>query len=139
MSLGVDPPSVSGIEIGKRGGIALVASVMVNLAVLWAVITLGVTASTTAFDYPSTVVLTTVGVVGATAVYWLLARRSAAPDVTFVRIAVVVLLLSFLPNVGLYVSGEATVGEAVTLMGLHVPPAVACILSLTGRLVGQGR
>lgn len=139
MSLGVDPPAVSGVEIGKRGGLALVASVVVNLAVLWAVITLGVTASTTAFDYPSTVVLTTVGVASATVVYWLLARRSASPDRTFVRIAVVVLLLSFVPNVGLYVSGEATLGEAVTLMALHLPPAVACVLSLTGRSVGQGR
>lgn len=139
MSLGVDPPTVSTAEIGKRGGVALVASIVVNIAVLWTVIALGLTASTEAFDYPSTVFLTTVGVVGATVVYWLLVRRSAAPDETFVRVAIGALMLSFLPDVGLYVGGEATLGEVVTLMILHLPPAVACILSLTSRFGGRGR
>jgi len=139
MSLGVDPPTVRTGEIGKRGGVALAISIPVNVAVLWTVITLDLTASTAAFDYPSAVVLTAVGVVGATAVYWLLARRSATPDETFVRVAVVVLLLSFLPNVALYASGGATLGEVVTLMSLHLPPAAACIASLTGRLSGRRR
>ncbi len=63
--------------------------------------------------------------------YGLLTRRSATPDRTFVRVAAVVLVLSFAPNIGLALFDDAvTTSEAVGLMALHVPPAIVAVLAL---------
>ncbi len=77
---------------------------------------------------------TTIGVVGATVVYGVVTRRSNKPERTFVRLVVVVLLLSFIPDVALLVfDDDATVGAVTALAILHIPPAVVCIGVLTGR------
>lgn len=103
----------------------------VNLALGWIALSQGLVASTEFFRYPGIVVWTVLGIVGATAVYGVLTRRSPTPDETFVRVAVGALLLSFVPNVGLAFAVEAiTTSEVIGLMALHVPPAVVAVLAL---------
>jgi hypothetical protein len=54
----------------------------------------------------------------------------------FTRVAVVVLLLSFVPDVLLLQADPAaTVPAVIVLMVMHVVVAVVCVASLTGRLV----
>lgn len=68
---------------------------------------------------------------GAAVVCGVLTRRSPTPDGTFVRVAFVALLLSFLPNIGLAFAVEGvTTSEAIGLMALHLPPAVVAVLAL---------
>lgn len=75
---------------------------------------------------------------GATVVYGLLTRRSATPDRTFVRVAAVVLVLSFAPDVGLALTaGSVTTSEAVGLMTLHVPPAIVAVLAVPETPLGR--
>ena len=71
---------------------------------------------------------------GATVTYWLLVRRASNPDRTFVRVASVVLVVSFVPDVGL-LSGDpaATVPGVVVLMAMHVVVAAVSVTVLTGR------
>lgn len=45
-----------------------------------------------------------VGVLGVVVVYWLLKRFVSRPDTRVVQVAAVVLMLSFVPNVRLYVT-----------------------------------
>ena len=130
-----DGSGVDGVTILKRGIVALVLGLLANFAIVQSVFTFELTGSTENIEFWSTTILTTVGVVGATAVYALVARRSARPNRLFVRVAVVALVLSFLPNIGLILSpdGPAT-DEVIVLMSMHIPPAVTCVASLTGRL-----
>lgn len=121
--------------LAKRGGIALILSLVVNYTLLTVVLQLELVASYEHLAYPPVTVWTTVGVVGATIVYGLLHRWSDTPDRTFVRVAIAVLLLSFIPDGALLVYDEAaTVGAVTVLAILHIPPAVACIAALTGRI-----
>ena len=73
----------------------------------------------------------------ATVVYRLLYRVSANPDGTFVRVAIVVLALSFIPDLAVSLfDDEATAPAVGTLAVLHIPPALVCVASLTGQLTG---
>ncbi len=117
--------------LATRGAGALVIALVVNLTLGWIALSQGLVASAEFFRYPGIVVWTVLGIVGATAVYGVLTRRSSTPDTTFVRIAVVALLLSFLPNIGLAFALESvTTSEVIGLMVLHVPPAVVAVLAL---------
>lgn len=126
---------VDSTTLAKRGGTALVLSLVVNVALVALFLELALPASTEFFGYESVIVLTTLGVIGATVVYYLLSRQATEPNRTFTIVAVVVLFLSFLLDVGLIVGDEAVAtSEALSLAFLHIPPAVFCIGALTGWL-----
>lgn len=116
----------------------LAIALAVNLALGWIALSQELVASTEFFRYPAIVVWTLLGTVGATVVYGALTRRSATPDRTFVRVAAVVLVLSFVPDVGLALTADSvTTSEAIGLMVLHVPPAVVAVLALPDTPLGR--
>ena len=126
---------VSTGDVAKRGAVAWALALLVNLAVGWVVLTADLVNSTEFFQYPAIAVWTTLGIGGATVVYRLLSGRSETPDRTFRRVAIAVLGLSFLPDLALAVFADpVTTSEALGLVVLHFPPAVAALLILPGRL-----
>lgn len=121
-----------------RGAGAVAIALAVNLTLSWVTLRLGLVASTEFFRYPAVVVWTLIGMGGATLVYGALRRRRTAPDQTFVRIAAVVLVLSFIPDIGLVLATDAvTTSEGIGLMMLHVPPAVVSVLALPETPLGR--
>ncbi len=124
--------------LATRGAGTLAIALAVNLALGWIALSQDLVASTEFFQYPAIVVWTLLGIGGATVVYRVLTRRSAAPDRTFVRVAAVVLVLSFVPDIGLALTADSvTTSEAVGLMALHVPPAIAAVLALPETPLGR--
>lgn len=114
-----------------RGAGALTIALAVNLMLGWVVLSQGLVASTEFFRYPAIVVWTLLGMGGATLVYGALTRRATTPDRTFVRVAAIVLVLSFVPDIGLALTADSvTTSEAIGLMILHVPPALVSVLAL---------
>jgi hypothetical protein len=85
------------------------------------------------FELPRYVLFTVIGVIGATVVFAVLARMSQRPIPIFQRVAVVVLLLSFIPDLAMLFTDAvpgATVPGVVTLMVMHVVAAVVAIIVL---------
>lgn len=124
--------------LAARGAGAAAIAVTVNLVLGWIALRQALVASTEFFQYPAIALWTALGIAGATVVYGVLTRRSRTPDTTFVRIAVAVLLLSFLPNIGLAVAVEdVTTSEVIGLMALHVPPAIVAVLALPDTPLGR--
>jgi len=124
--------------LSTRGIGTFVIAVIVNLILGWIALSQNLVASTEFFQYPPIIVWTLLGTVGATLVYGTLTRRSVTPDQTFVRIAIAVLLLSFLPDIGLlFVVDNVTTSEAIGLMVLHVPPAIVAVLALPDSPLGR--
>ena len=70
-------------------------------------------------------------------VFALVARRARHPITTYRRIAVVALLLSFLPDIGLLLNANAapfpgiTIQSVGTLMVMHIVAAVISVYLLT--------
>ena len=117
--------------LAGRGAGAFAIALAVNLALGWVGLSQELVESEEFFQYPAIVVWTLLGMGGATVVYGVLTRRSATPDRTFLRVAGVVLVLSFVPDIGLALTAESvTDSEALGLMILHVPPAIVAVLSL---------
>jgi hypothetical protein len=84
---------------------------------------------------PSVASMTIVGMISATAVFGWIARVRSDPRPTFVRIALGTLVLSWVPDLVIWVTGlfPATTGaEILSLMTLHVA-ATACALSILYR------
>ncbi len=122
-------------ELAKRGGIAVVLSVVANLVVLQAVLAPELVQGFEPLNVGPVALFSVLGAVGATVSYGVVDRFSEAPDRTFVVVAVVVLLLSFVPDVLMLQSDPAATAPAVAvLMVMHVVVAAACVASLTGRL-----
>lgn len=120
------------LTIGKRGLVAVGASVIVNSLFLWAVRTSAIVEPFGALTFPPVIFLTILGATAATAVYGAMTRISPHPDWVYVRVAAVALLLSFLPDLGvLRFDPEATVGAVIVLMAMHVTVAVICVVVLT--------
>ena len=114
--------------IATRGGLAAAVAVLANAAVVLVAQSLGVAPGFRALTLPPVIFLSALGAVGATAVYWGLARRTADPDRTFVRIATAVLVLSFVPDFALLgADPSATVPGVVLLMLMHVVVAAAVV------------
>jgi len=104
-----------------RAGVATVASVLANVALVLAADAFAVAPDFRALSIPPVVLLSVLGVVGAAAVYALLRRRASEPARTFRRVAAVVLVLSLLPDLGLLVvDPAATPRGVVVLMAMHV-------------------
>ena len=120
--------------LAVRGGLAVALSLFLNYLLLTIILQLELVATYDHLAYPPVTLWTTIGVVGATVAYGVVTRRSNKPERTFVRLVVVVLLLSFIPDVALLVfDNDATVGAVTALAILHIPPAAVCIGVLTGR------
>jgi uncharacterized membrane protein YoaK (UPF0700 family) len=118
----------------RRGAVAAAVAATANAVLVVAATAAGVAPGLRPLALAPVVLLTVVGVVGATAVYWLLRRRASNPDRTFLRVAAVVLVLSLLPDVGLLSTDPAaTVPGVVVLMAMHVVAAAASVAVLTGR------
>jgi hypothetical protein len=91
-------------------------------------------------SYPPVVFLSVVGALGAAVAYLLLQRRGSADlAAAFTRLAAVVLVICFVPDVGLLVADDAaTVAGVLVLIVMHVVVAAASVALLTGRPVGLG-
>jgi hypothetical protein len=120
-----------GPSLPIRGVVAVVASVLVNAVIVVAVGAAGIAPGFQPLTIPPVAFLSAVGAVGAAGVDWLLRRRVTDPDRTFTRVAAAVLLLSFLPDVGLlFADPAATVAGVVVLMLMHVVVAAASVGTL---------
>ena len=124
------------------GLLAILASVGANVLVrLLAAATLDLSpASLELLDYGGVIVLTTFGVLGAVIVFALLVRFARRPILIFKWIAVVVLLLSFVPDVLLLVASVpgATAVSVGVLMSMHVVAWAISVGTLI-TLAGTGR
>jgi Family of unknown function (DUF6069) len=81
---------------------------------------------------PSVATMTIAGMVGATVVFGWLTRVRPDPRAAFVRIALAALILSWLPDLGIWVTGvfPATTGAGIlSLATLHVV-AAACAVAI---------
>jgi hypothetical protein len=85
---------------------------------------------------PAFLPLTVIGVLGAVIAFAIVGRLSRSPVRTFTIVATVVLVLSFIPDIGLLVSGApgTTLPGVLALMVMHVVAAVLAVGILT-RLV----
>ena len=120
--------------LAVRGGLAVVVSLLVNLAILAAVLSSGIVEPFDALSVPPVALLTVLGAIGATIVYGAITRRSDAPDRTFIIVAAAVLVLSFAPDLALLeYDADATVPAVIVLMIMHVAVAAACVWALTDR------
>jgi uncharacterized membrane protein YeaQ/YmgE (transglycosylase-associated protein family) len=122
------------LKPGKLLGLGLLAiavAVIGNIIVLWITEALfTIPASFMPMAIPPITIFTVIGVVGAIIVFALLARFTQQPVRRFWIISVVVLLLSFIPNIAtLTVSPMpgATVPGVVSLMIMHVVAAAAAV------------
>lgn len=114
-----------------RGTIAVVVAVVANVVVVAAADALGLAPSFRPLTLPPVVFLSTLGAVGATVTYWLLDRYVADADRTFVRVAVAVLVLSFVPDAALLAADPAaTVAGVFALVLMHVFAAAAAVWAL---------
>ncbi len=119
---------VDRLSLALRGGGAALLGIVVNVVLVTVAQAVDIAPDFDPLSYPSVVFLSAVGAIGATVVYGLIARRRDDPDTLFVRIAAVVLVLSFLPDIGLLFNDEtATVGGVIMLMIMHVVVAGACL------------
>lgn len=124
--------AVSNRALVQRGVVAVVLSVVVNWLVLWGVLASDLVDPFDALALPPVTLLTALGAVGATVAYGVVVRRATRPDRTFVRLAAIVLLLSFVPDLALLrFDPAATVPAVVVLMILHVTVAVISVIALT--------
>ena len=121
----------AGPSVPIRAGVALVLGVLVNVGIVAAATSLGVAPGFRPLTVPPVVFLSAVGAVGAVVVYQGFRRYLDRPEYYFVRVAAVVLVLSFLPDVGLLVGDPAaTVAGVVVLMVMHVVVAAASVWAL---------
>jgi hypothetical protein len=120
---------------------ALIGAMIATLAVRWAAVaTLDIPAEFPPFAGPGpTIFFTTLGALGAIGVFGVVRRRSDRPEQLFRRIAVGVLLLTFLPDLWLLSDGAAGAFPGATptavgvLMLMHLIAAAVIVWSLTGR------
>ena len=119
------------------GLVALVGSLVVNAVIDNAFLPYtGVPAGVMTFKVAGPVgAFTVIGVIGAVIVFALVRRFSKNPNSVFTVIAVVVLLVSFLPDIFVHNLGamfaEITLDGAVLLMTLHVACALVTVWALT--------
>jgi hypothetical protein len=112
--------------------VATAADVIVAMALRSA---LRVPAGFSPLTVPSVVSITIAGMVGATVAFGLIARVRPDPRAAFVRIALAALVLSWVPDLLIWVTGvfAATTGAGIlSLMALHVV-AAACAIGILYR------
>lgn len=124
------------LPVSVRGAIAAVGSVACNVGLVFAAGAVGIAPGFRALTPPPVAFLSAVGALGATAVYWLLVRTGAVdrPARTFRRVAAAVLVVSFLPDIGLlWADPAATLPGILVLMLMHVVVAAVSVGLLVGR------
>ena len=116
----------------RQGMLALAVSLAANGALVFGSGIAGIAPDLDPLNYGPVVLFTSLGVVGATLVYAALDRFTDRPDRTFTIIAVVVALLSLVPDAVFVpqLPGATTLG-AVVLAVMHLTTAAACIVFLT--------
>ncbi len=140
---------VRGLEIGVRRSYApswtrlvVVGAVLVVAATAAEVIlamvlrsALGVPAGFSPLTAQAVAPSTIVGMIGATVVFGWMARVRSDPRPAFVRIAIAALVLSWLPDLGIWVTGvfpDTTGAGILSLMALH-PVAAAFAIGILYR------
>ena len=122
---------------------ALIGSLVVNLVLLFALRPLVIDPAMplNALSFGPVTFFTVAGVVAATIVYALLRRFTADPDRIFIWIAIVVLILSFIPDylvigqtTGMFAGGSVKTASLLAL--LHVTTAAIAVFAFT-RLWGR--
>lgn len=104
-----------------RGGLAVVLALFLNVGLVLGANVAGIAPEFRALSVPPVAFLSALGAAGATLVYWLIHRSAADGDRTFLRIAVAVLLLSFVPDLALLeVDPVATPLGVAVLVVMHV-------------------
>ncbi|GAB4423985.1 MAG: hypothetical protein OHK0015_02220 [Chloroflexi bacterium OHK40] len=141
---GKSAPQAERVVYGKlliAGLVALVGSVIGNLLVR--VIAVALLRPDPAFlplGWGPPIVFTVIGVVGAIGVYALLGRFASRPITLFRRVALVVLLISMIPDLLLIANPAgmpgATTGNVIALMVMHVVAWYITVEALT-RLAGE--
>lgn len=117
-----------------RGLAAILLSLGANWLVLWSVWGFEIVEPFGPLTTPPVLGLTALGAIAATAVYGAVTRIWPWPDRLFIRLAGIVLLASFFPDLALLrFDPEATAGAVVVLMWMHVMVAASCVWMLTDR------
>lgn len=119
-------------DVLKRGAVGTGAAVLVNLVLLQLVLRFELVTPFRPVASPPIVFLTIAGGIGATAAFLYIRDRYDDAVSLFRRVAAGVLVVSFLPDLGLLqVDPSATVSGALFLMGLHVSTAVILVAALS--------
>ena len=124
-------------SIWVSGLIALIGSLIANAIVDTVFFPMtGVPESVMTFNIAGPVgAFTTIGVIGATIVYAVVRKLSSDPNKVFIRIAAVVLIVSFLPDLFVHNLGPMfaaiTTSGAVLLMAMHILCAAVTVTVLT--------
>lgn len=134
MSLTSAPKEVDSSRIWLGGLITIVLAVVGNLLLVWlAKMVVAVDPAFQPLQLMRVAIFTVVGVLGGVIVYAVLAAKAKHPIRTYQRIAWGVLILSFLPDIGLYFSDfmpGTTVTAVVILMLAHVVAGLIAIYVL---------
>jgi hypothetical protein len=134
-----------GFSLGRLlgvGALTVALAVVVNVVIRTVAISvLGIGEGFLALSLGPTVACTVIGVTGAVVVFGLIARFSGRPVLMFRRVALLVLLISLVPDVLLLFSspipGTTTAG-VITLMLEHVA-SWAVAVAVLPRVVREGR
>jgi hypothetical protein len=127
-------------SLGRATLKALVVAISATLAVRWLAVTV--------FDIPAefpplagpapTIFFTAIGTLGAAGVLGIVRRRAAHPGAAFRRIALLALMVSFVPDFWLFSGSASGVFPGATstgvgvLMVLHMVAALTIVWGLTG-------
>lgn len=118
------------------GGVLVVAATVANVVLAMLLRTaLEVPAGFTPLTAPAVISMTVAGMIGATALFGWLARERTDPRSAFVRIAAAALVLSWLPDLGIWATGvfaHTTGAGILALMVLH-PVAAAFAIGILYR------
>ena len=131
-------------SLGRATLKALVVAISATLAVWW----LAVTALAIPAEFPPlagpapTIFFTVIGTLGAAGVLGIVRRRATHPAATFRRIALMALVLSFLPDLWLLSGSSSFPGVTSTgvgvLMVLHIVAALTIVWGLIGLRSSSG-
>jgi uncharacterized membrane-anchored protein len=90
-----------------------------------------------AFAVVPVIIVTVIGVLGAALVFALIARYTRRPIRIFQITSLVVLLVSFIPNIGMFTREDASVPGIIGLMIMHVVAAAAAVGIMTKAVQGD--
>lgn len=124
------PDRVSLKRLLWAGPLAIAAAIVANgLLRTLALAVLDIPADFMPLQTPAFVGLTFIGLLGAVITFAIIGRLSRRPVRTFQIVALIVLLLSFLPDIGLLVTGApgATLPGILVLMLMHVIAAAIAV------------
>ena len=125
-------------DLARAGVVALAISLGINLLIVFVANAGGIAPALEALNYGPVTFFTTLGVIGATITYGVLARFSASPDRLFIIVAAIVLVLSLVPDFTVIPNQPGGSLFAGAILGLmHVTTAVICVGVLTDRSAGQ--